>query len=161
MKPIKKILVPTDFSDCARTSVNDATDLALQFGANLTLLHVYQLPAYAMTEGSLLYGDEILKAVETAAQVELDKVKTEAEARLKKPVETKLALSMPVETKLLMGSPYAEIVKEARDGAYDLIVIGTHGRTGLKHVFLGSVAERVVQLAPCPVLTIHKQGSRP
>jgi nucleotide-binding universal stress UspA family protein len=146
MKSIRTILVATDFSECAQQAVEEAVELARQFTANLTLLHVYHLPAHAYMEGSLLYSDEIRKAVEAQALSELGKLKTLAERRLERGVEART----------LMGVPYVEIVEEARRGNYDLIVVGTHGRTGLKHFFLGSVAERVVQLAPCRVLTVRR-----
>jgi nucleotide-binding universal stress UspA family protein len=114
------------------------------------------MPSYSLSEGSILYADEIMKAVEDAARAELDKVRAEAETLMKKPVGAKLAMGAPVGTKLILGTPYAEIVAEARAGRYGLIVMGTHGRTGLKHFLVGSVAERVVQLAPCPVVTVRE-----
>jgi nucleotide-binding universal stress UspA family protein len=143
MKPIKTILAPTDFSECAHTALQEAIGLAQKLGAELTLFHTYQLPAHAFIDGTLLYNDEIRRAVETQASTLMSGLKAEAERRLERPVRTKLA----------MGTPYAGIVEEAQQGNYDLIVIGTHGRTGIKHFVLGSVAERVVQLAPCRVLT--------
>jgi nucleotide-binding universal stress UspA family protein len=131
MKPIKRILVPTDFSACAKEALTEAIGVAQQFGASLTLLHVYQLPSYAFTELSPLYTPEAVKAVEDAAQAGLDELEADSERQLHQPVATKLA----------MGVPSAEIVGAARDGGFDLIVLGTHGRTGLKHLLVGSVAE--------------------
>lgn len=62
-------------------------------------------------------------------------------------------------TKILRGNPYSEIIKEAENGSFDMIIIGTHGRTGLEHVLFGSTAELVVRKAPCPVLTVRPKGS--
>jgi nucleotide-binding universal stress UspA family protein len=145
MRPIQSILCPTDFSECSLAVLDDAIGLAQRFEAKLTLIHVYQLPAYSFAEPTLLYNGEILKALESEAKRSLDKLKQSVEARLGRPVAAKVQL----------GAPYAEIVDEARQGDHDLIVIGTHGRTGLKHLLIGSVAERVVQLAPCRVLVVR------
>jgi nucleotide-binding universal stress UspA family protein len=155
MRDIRSILVPTDFSECANLALEEAIGFARHFGARITLLHLFQLPVYPVSNDALAYSDEILRAVENNAEAEL--IKTAAHVR---------AYGVTVGTRLQMGAPAAEIVEEARRGNHDLIVMGTHGRTGLKHLLLGSVAERVVQLAPCRVLTVresvaHEKASAP
>jgi universal stress protein A len=145
MKPIRSILCPTDHSSCAHEALDDAIGLAKRFEASLTLVHVCYIPVGFYAEASVLYSDELNRGAVEAAKAELEKLKADAERELGRPVVAKVRI----------GPPYAEIVDEAREGAYDLIVIGTHGRTGLKHFMLGSVAERVVRLAPCRVLTVR------
>jgi nucleotide-binding universal stress UspA family protein len=148
MRDIHFILVPTDFSECAELALEEAIGFAQHFGARITLLHLYQLPVYSVSNGALLYTDEIIRAVETTAEAELKRAAAIVRER-----------GVSVTTRLAMGAPAAEIVEEARRGNYDLIVMGTHGRTGLRHLILGSVAERVVQLAPCRVLTIREPAA--
>jgi nucleotide-binding universal stress UspA family protein len=145
MKAIRSILVPTDFSDCARHALAEAVGFARHFGAELTLLHIYQLPAVTYSEPLLAYGGELVQSIEMQANASLDALRREVEPQLERRVHTKT----------LLGTPYAGIVEEAGASHHDLIVMATHGHTGLKHLLLGSVAERVVQLAPCPVLTVR------
>jgi nucleotide-binding universal stress UspA family protein len=142
---IRKVLCPVDFSEASRAAMRYAVDLCLGVGASLTLCHVYQAPGYALPEGVVLSGPELL--TELAQQVDraLDKWKREAR---------ELGM-VDVRTESALGVTHFEIDRIAESGGYDLIVIGTHGRTGLRHVLLGSVAERVVRTAPCPVLTIR------
>jgi nucleotide-binding universal stress UspA family protein len=137
--PFQKILVATDFSEHSQRALAWALDLRQRLGAALTVLHVYQIPAGY--PNGFLFSADVIGAIEDSARVELAKFVARAG-------------TTPVESKLAMGVPFMEIVQAARSGAHDLIVVGTHGRTGLKHLLIGSVAERVVRLAPCPVLTV-------
>jgi nucleotide-binding universal stress UspA family protein len=148
MRAIQKILVPIDFSPHAAEATAWAADLARRYDASLTLLHVLQPVAMALPEGYVLMSANALSDLMT----ELDR----ALARARKDVEATERISP--ETKLVQGAPFAEIVQFARDGGFDLIVMGTHGRTGLKHALLGSVTEKVVRKAPCPVLTVRLSG---
>jgi nucleotide-binding universal stress UspA family protein len=142
---IREVLCPVDFSDPARAAMRYAVDLCRTVGASLTLCHVYQAPGYALPEGVVLAGPEVLADVARQVDIALDKWKREAEGLGMADVRTESAL----------GVPHTEIARIAEAGAYDLVVVGTHGRTGLRHVLLGSVAERVVRSAPCSVLTIR------
>lgn len=151
MSPFSKILVPTDFSDSARVALERALDLRQQFGASLTLLHVYQIPI-SYPNGYVFTAD-VLGSIEEAARGQMGRELEWAERRAKA-LSTDAEL-VRVETRLLIGAPSLAIVEEAERGGHDLIVMGTHGHTGLKHLFIGSVAERVVRTAPCPVLTIR------
>jgi len=146
--PIKKILVPTDFSPSADLALDQALELATLLGAHVTLLHVYQLPMPEPVMGASYLSNELVQAIEASAQGSLVAAKAEALRRWKGSAEA-------IETVLAIGTPYLGIIEEARRGAHDLIVMGTHGRTGLKHMLIGSVAERVVRTADCPVLTVR------
>lgn len=145
MMTIRKILLPTDFSGPAQGARDWATALGRQYGASLTLLHVYQPISYALPEGYVLPTASLLADLEVKLGAALDQAKRELDA----------LADLRVDTQLVQGVPFVEIVKFARDGGYDLIVIGTHGRTGLRHALLGSVAEKVVRKASCAVLTVR------
>lgn len=145
MMTIRKILLPTDFSGPAHGARDWAAELGRQYGASLTLLHVYQPISYALPEGYVLPTASLLADLEVKLGASLDQAKRELDA----------VADLRVDTQLVQGVPFAEIVKFAREGSYDLIVIGTHGRTGLRHALLGSVAEKVVRKASCAVLTVR------
>lgn len=151
---LKQILVPIDFSDCSKKALRYAVPLAKQHGAALTLLYVVVLPSYygVGDGGGFNY-----------ASFEPDFISIQAEMRAsgEKQLSTLKADEVrgEVETLSLVrtGAPAIEIIEVARSLPADLIVISTHGRTGLKHVWLGSVAEHVVRRAPCPVLVVREQ----
>jgi nucleotide-binding universal stress UspA family protein len=144
MKPFKKILVPVDFSLHSAEAIRTGADLSRRFDAALTLVHVYEPAAYALPEGYVLYTAQQLADLLSEFEKRLAAAKRDAEA----------AGGLRVETHQLQGGAAVEIVEFANKNAIDLIVMGTHGRTGLKHALMGSVAERVVRTAPCPVLTL-------
>jgi universal stress protein A len=149
MPEIRRILVPTDFSPHSNEATAWAADLAGRYGASIMLVHVYQPVSMILPEGFVLKSaDEIATLLHS-----LDSALAEARAQL-----ARIAPGVAIDSALLQGSPFAEIVRHAREGGYDLIVIGTHGRTGLRHALLGSVAEKVVRKAPCPVLTVRLAG---
>ena len=142
---LKRILVPIDFSDCSKKALQYALPLAKEHEAAITLLYVVA-PAYGAGEfGGIDYAQ--LEAsmkdgrAKELAKLALDEVRGE----------------VSTDTLVRVGSPTLEIVEMARSLPADLIVISTHGRTGLKHVVLGSVAEHVVQRAPCPVLVVRER----
>ena len=143
MITLQKILVPTDFSDLSQQALEFALSLADRFRAKLYLIHVWELP---MT-GSLLppepYPESVLTEEQTAGEEHLTKVTNELKAS-----------GFDVEPVFVFGKSYMEIVKAATDFDVDLIVIASHGRSGISHLLLGSVAEKVVRLAPCPVFTV-------
>jgi nucleotide-binding universal stress UspA family protein len=142
---VRRILGAVDFSEPARVALHYAADLARLFEAELTLFHVYHIPGYGMPEGSfILPGPETMSKFFARVDERLASWRAEAEARGARSVDVATA----------QGSPWHEIVERARSG-YQLIVVGTHGHTGLRHVLLGSVADRVVRHAPCPVLTVR------
>jgi universal stress protein A len=141
---IKTILVPTDFSPNSLGALQYAEALARRFGAAVHLLHVCQ-PATltaATVEAALIALPDADAESRSAAAAEMEKVRA-------------LIADVPVTTEIDLGSPAPCIVAAAVEHAADLIVMGTHGRGPLLHMMLGSVAERVVRAAPCPVLTIR------
>ena len=141
---IKHILVPIDFSDCSKKALQYALPLAKEHQAALTLLYVVA-PAYGAGEyGGIDY-----------AQLEAS-MREGAEKEFAKLTVDEVCGEVATDTLVRVGSPAREIVETARRLPVDLIVISTHGRTGLPHVFLGSVAEHVVQRAPCPVFVVRE-----
>jgi nucleotide-binding universal stress UspA family protein len=143
MISLNKILVPVDFSEHSTKAVRYGAELAAKFGAELHLFHAIETRAYAYDETATYFPPEPIAEVESAALKELDKVKIEA------------ADQVHVIRNVARGNPFVEIVRYARDNTVDLIVIGTHGRGAIAHMLLGSVAERVVRKAPCPVLVVR------
>lgn len=145
MEPIKRILAPVDFSPAGQRALDEAMGLARILGASVTLLHVYTLPQ-PIPDAGVAYGADVIDALETAARDRLDRLRDE----LLRGGDT-----TAIEIRAALGVAHEEIVAEARRGGYDLVVMGTHGRTGWRHLILGSVAERVVRLSPVAVLTVH------
>jgi len=143
---VKRILVPIDLSDCSKKALQYALPLAKQYSAGLTLLFVVLPPAYGTGEYS---GIEY-------AQLEAS-LKAGGEKELAKLAENEASSEISIDTLVRVGSPAMNIIEAARNLPADLIVISTHGRTGLKHVLLGSVAEHVVQYAPCPVFVVRER----
>ncbi len=152
MCAFQKILVPTDFSEVSAAALRCASVMAGSFGSALTVLHVAEdLMAEANTAGA---GAPWSEGVQT--QTEED-----ARARLARVVADAGLDGLNVCTELLVGSPIPEILGYAEKGDFDLIVMGTHGRRAIARVLLGSVAECVVRLSPCPVLTVRVCRKRP
>jgi len=143
-----KILLSTDFSECSGEAAGVARSLAERFGSRVVLLHVLDEPA---TLDPMFRGDiplEMLRSrMEQFAQENMDAF-----------LGRHFSGFENFDTMLATGIPYREIIGKAREVAADLIVIGTHGRTGVEHVIFGSTAEKVVRMAPCPVLTVRKSG---
>lgn len=143
-----KILVPTDFSDHSAEALKVAAALSRAFDAPLCLLAVYQPIAVPIIEGAILplavdIGDEVARL-----NTQLQEAERAANA----------AGAVQVSSTLRQGAPYEQIIAEAAASDSDVIVMGTHGRTGLSHMLLGSVAEKVVRQAPCAVLTVRARA---
>ena len=146
MKGVRRILHPTDFSRASGAAFLKAVVLAKESRAQLLLVHVMLPPMPLIGDGymSPKTYQELDAAARRSAQRQLAKVVARAQkARAR------------AKAVLLEGVPYSRIARAARSTRADLIVMGTHGRSGLSKFFLGSVAERVIALAPCPVLTIR------
>lgn len=150
MKSFEKILVPVDFAAHSAEAVRTACDVALHYSASITLAHVHEPVDYALPEGYVLYTPEQLIRLNAEFESRLRGAQLDVEA---------LGVSQ-VDSKLLSGSAAVEIVELARGGNFDLIVMGTHGRTGIRHVLMGSVAERVLRTAPCAVLTVKARQAK-
>ena len=145
---VKKILVPTDFSDSSQEAVDYAVSLAQPFKAQVFFLHVMEPPAYGLD----------FTLTHPGVPVEVKQKLTET---IKRSVEKTKKLGINAEGHFVVGVPYAEIINAAKKHKADLIVMGTHGRTGLTHFWLGSTAERVIQNAHCPVLTVKTATKQP
>ena len=142
---LKRILLPTDFSDTAQHALGYAREMAERFGAEVHVLHVVADPTpqdWAVGAAALVVSD-LLKTWEADAERHLAEVSLDG-------VETVRAIRV--------GHAFYEILQYATDNAIDMIVMGTHGRGPVKHLLLGSVAEKVVRKAPCPVLTVRQPG---
>ena len=139
--PLGRILVPTDFSEKARMALSYGVTLAERFGATLHVLHVVEA-VVDMSPVPPQY-DQLDVAIGESAWDELNQLLSADERK-----------RLKVEFAVEWGIPFTEIIRYAQARRIDLIAIGTHGRGGVKHLILGSVAENVVRSAPCPVLTV-------
>lgn len=145
---LKRILLPTDFSRNSATAANYACELATRFEAELHLLHALEIhPSLTPDFGMGLVLPKYISESRAAAEKALANVLDPSWLRGRTVVQA-----------VVEGSPKAEIIRYAREHDIDLVVLSTHGRTGLPHVILGSVAENVVRTAPCPVLTVRPEG---
>jgi nucleotide-binding universal stress UspA family protein len=144
--PIRSILVPHDFSETAQRALEFALDLAAALDARVNLLFAYDVLAYGFPEAPPMVMDT--EQIERAARTALDDVVR----RARRP-------GVAVEGAVRRGPAWSEINAAAKETGADLIVIGTHGRRGVARALLGSVAEKVVRTAPCPVLTVHGAGA--
>ncbi len=146
MIALRRVLVPVDFSEPSDKALQYGKALAGAFFASLHVLHVVQEPfVHGWTmEGYVAALPDFREDLEQQARERLAQSLTEAERGL-----------YHAELVTRVGAPYAEIVRYAQENEVDLIVLGTHGRGAIAHLLLGSVAERVVRTAPCPVLTVR------
>jgi nucleotide-binding universal stress UspA family protein len=145
----RKILVPTDFSDSSREALRLAVDVARDSGATLTLFHAWDVPVYSYAEAMI--PPSVFSDIAAEGEKQLAASKREAEQLGAGKVTTRLG-NGPAWTQVV------ELLKQ--EPSFDLVVIGTHGRTGLKHALIGSVAEKVVRHAPCPVLVVRQRDDR-
>ena len=144
MKTIKRILTATDFTAPSERAVQVATELATTFKASLTILHVFEYPRGLYASTALYSGDLVEPMLE------------EAESRLSELLGSISKQVPEASVRIRQGNPHEEILAVAIESRADLIVMGTHGRTGLARAVLGSVAEKVVRLSPVPVLTVRE-----
>lgn len=142
MSTIRHILVAHDFSDVAEAALETALAIAGPLQARVTLLHAYEVVTY-------VFPESVVATADLTAQV-----RGAAEEGLANVAERARKTGIRVDTVLRQGVAWNEIDAAALDLKCDLIVMGTHGRRGLSHALLGSVAEKVVRTAPCPVLTV-------
>ena len=144
---IKKILVPTDFSENSLKAIRHAVAFAKTFKASVTLLHVVEIHF-----GGAIYGPLDFPMLEKDFVDSSDKQLTELAEK------TASTEGITVDKVTKSGHTIVEIVDYARENAVDLIIISTHGHTGLAHVLLGSTAENIVRHAPCPVLVVRENA---
>lgn len=143
---IKKILCPVDFSESSDHAMQYALAFAETYGAELRLLHIVEVPAGALAAspmGTPVLSIDNFEAFQDSCREHLEHIAGKASEQYGN-----------VSYRLGSGSPFLGIIQSAKEEDVDLIVVGTHGRTGLAHALIGSVAERIVRKAPCPVLTV-------
>ena len=146
MIKLKKILVPTDFSDSAHHALTYGTSFAREYGAELVLLHVVEnLTVGYASDLFPVPMAEVFQEISGYARAELAKLGAEAREK-----------GVSVREEVVQGKPSAEIIRFAREGDVDMIVLGTHGKGMLDQALFGSTTERVVRRAPCPVLTVRQ-----
>jgi universal stress protein A len=141
---LQKILVPVDFSEGSSKALQYAVSFARVFRAELLCLYVVEIPYGAGEAGFVTEMESFRKDMSKESQERMDMLLARE------------AAGVPSQSKVRSGAPYHEITAAARDENVDLIIIATHGRTGLRRLFLGSTAERVVRHAHCPVLVVRE-----
>ena len=146
MPQIHMILVPIDFSDDSRAALKLAVELAKNFEAKIHLLHCYQDFVGDLSTYDLTAPEDFYHALHQAAGAKLDELRSEFKDE-----------GVHMSTEVCASLPSEAICKSAATNHADLIVMGTRGISGIKHVILGSVAERTVRSAPCPVLTVKAE----
>lgn len=146
MKRIRRILYATDYSKASERALQEAIDLAKQNNAELLVVHVIEPVPYVA--GGDYGGAELYIRLEESA-------KRNAQTSMQKLMQRLSRLKVKAKSLLVKGNAHEQIVKSAKGKKADIVVIGTHGRTGLSKLFLGSVAGRVVSSATCPVLTVR------
>lgn len=149
MNAISKILVPIDFLPHSAEAVRHALDLADPFGAEVVLLHVFQAGEYPLSPTDVVYDPEQLERVSAKVRARLEAVRRDVDPQGRRRVSIRVSQGLPVDA----------ILEACLREPFDLIVMGTHGRTGFGRLVAGSVAEEVMRRAPCAVLTV--KSSRP
>ena len=150
-RDMQRILVAVDFSPESDVAIRTAFTFARAFDSIITLLHVHEMPT--MMNGIVPGADSDIdaKLLRAAAHAQLASLRGRLHTRDPRAFEGGLT----VETDVEGGIPSEVILARARTGLFDLIVMGTHGRTGLRRLLVGSVAEAVIRASPCPVVTVH------
>lgn len=143
MNEVKTLLVATDFSPCAKEAVHTATQLAKTHGATVHVAHALDTPIPIFTPYDVAIPPGVIEQARAAATENLEKARDQIAAE-----------GLTVEAHLTEGPAAVGVTRLAEELGVDLIVIGTRGHTGLKHIMLGSVAERTIRLAPCSVLAV-------
>ncbi len=149
MRDIKQILFATDFSDNSKFALTYALSIAKRYDARLYALHVIQQPSYPLG----MYAEISFDAMD-----KFNKNISEAVDKEMQVLQESLGEVTNYECLVVHGTPFLEILRTAKEKSVDLIIVGTHGRTGLDHVLFGSTAEKVVRRAPCPVLSVRLPG---
>ncbi len=144
MSQLRTLLCAVDFSEPSEHALRHAVALAAALGAELHVAHVYAVPVYALPDGALVAGPQWAARIMSEAEQQM-------QALLKR-VDTQ---GVKVSSHVVEGAPHEEIPALAARLDADLVIVGTHGRTGLTHLLLGSVAERIVRTAERPVMTVR------
>jgi len=150
MLEIKNILCPVDFSDSSQPAIKYAVAIARKFNAKIYIMYVADIDDLSYDDETLIEGDHLGS----------EKAKEE-KAKLINTIPENIRNQVEIETIILAGVPFDEIVNFAAESKVDIIIMGTHGRTGLKHVLMGSISEKVVGKSTCPVLLIKHDYPMP
>jgi len=145
---IKNILCPVDHSDCSKEALKYAVSFAIKDNSKLYLLHVIDIRTF----------DESINAM--TPQIPDDKTLAQLKTKLLDCIPEEIRDDMDVEALVVQGIPFVEIISTAKKNDVDMIVLGSHGRTGITHMMMGSVSEKVVRKAPCPVLTVRRSDQK-
>jgi len=149
---IRRILVPIDYSDNSKAALAYGAELALGFGASLDIVHVWDRPTYLTDAVMVQRPGEAHKPIG-------ELIRENAERDMAEFLnEVSLPATLSVTRRLVSGEPASALLAELKKGEHDLVVLSTHGRTGLAHLLLGSIAEKLVRLSPIPVLTVPIRG---
>ncbi|MFA3783151.1 universal stress protein [Melioribacteraceae bacterium 4301-Me] len=143
---IKKILVPIDFSDYSKNALKYAVNFAKYFNAKMYLIYVIE---------PIVYPADFSMGQVAIPTINID-IHKRAEEELNSLAKNFVGTELEVETIIKTGKPFVEIYETAKEKDVDLIIIATHGHTGVEHLLFGSTAEKVVRKAPCPVLTLRE-----
>ena len=149
---IRRIMVPIDYSDNSKAALAYGAELALGFGASLDVVHVWDRPTYLTDAVMVQRPGEAHKPIGELIRENADRDMTEFLS------EVSLPTTLSVSRRLVSGEPASALLAELKKGEHDLVVLSTHGRTGLAHLLLGSIAEKLVRLSPVPVLTVPVRG---
>lgn len=143
---INKVLVPIDFSDYSKSALKYAVNFARSFSAEIILIYVVE---------PIIYPPDF-----SMGQIAMPSINTDWDKRareeLDKLAKIEITNSIKVKTTIKTGKPFVEIIETAKEEDVDLIIIATHGHSGVEHILFGSTAEKVVRKAPCPVLTLRE-----
>jgi nucleotide-binding universal stress UspA family protein len=143
---LKQILVPVDFSDPSQKALRYAVSFAKQFHASLYCLHITEIP-YATGE----------MGINSVMENYTEQLREQRQAQMEELLRKEIPETIPSKSEIIPGTPYHEIVRVADENNIDLIVVSTHGKSGLSRILLGSTVERVVRHAPCPVLVVRER----
>lgn len=149
---IRRIMVPIDYSDNSKAALAYGAELALGFGASLDIVHVWDRPTYLTDAVMVQRPGEAHKPIGELIRENAERDMAEFLA------EVSLPTALSISNRLVSGEPASALLAELKKGEHDLVVLSTHGRTGLAHLLLGSIAEKLVRLSPVPVLTVPVRG---
>jgi len=149
---IRRIMIPIDYSENCRAALAYGAELAVTLGASLDIVHVWDRPTYVADAVMVQRPGEAHQPIGELIRENAQKDMNEFLSGLSLPG------GVPVTSRLLSGEPASTLVAELKKGEHDLVVLSSHGRTGLVHLLLGSIAEKLVRLSPVPVLTVPLQG---
>ncbi len=145
---LKNILCPIDHSDCSKEALKYAVSFAMKDNSKLYLLHVIDIRSF----------DEGIDKM--TPQIPDDETIKQLKTKLLECIPEEIRDDMNVEALVVQGIPFVEIISTTKENDIDMIVIGSHGRTGIVHMMMGSVSEKVVRKAPCPVLIVRKSDQK-